>query len=209
MELIGLTTAMADVRGTISATLREIQKQRGQFQGYYTDATDVQATVEATENSLAVVQTHLSYAMGYDGLLSVPGTNSDNYGRLFSNLGLTFLVTRASDYWDLGRTFELMKSEIESYPYQYDWASAPDTINDGLNDLTDAFASTLAAIGVEVSPAFEAQSNCRCGHGKSQTSFCPTNNDLTLPTRSKGTLRTHRPRPGRFLRPWMRRKSIF
>jgi hypothetical protein len=159
MELIGLTTAMADVRGTISATLREMQKQRGQLQGYYTDADEVQATIEATENALAVVQTHLSYAMGYDCLLSIPGTNSDNWGMLFSNLALTFLVTKAGDYWDLGRTFELMKSEIESYPYQYDWASAPDTVNDGLNDLTDAFASTLAAIGVEVSPAFGTYSN--------------------------------------------------
>jgi hypothetical protein len=156
MELIGLTNAMADVRGTVSATLREMQKQRGQFQGYYTDADDIQATIEATENALAVVQTHLAYAMGHDGLLSVPGTNSDNKGICLPELWLlTFLVLKAGHYWDLGRTFELMKSEIESYAYQYDWASAPETINDSLTDLTDAFASTLAAIGVEVSLAFE------------------------------------------------------
>jgi hypothetical protein len=96
MELIGLTTAMADAQGTMQATLREMRNRRGEVlsnQGYYTDPDDIEATIEATENALAVVQVHLSYVMSQDNLLSVPGTNSDNWGISFANLFTNLIRT--------------------------------------------------------------------------------------------------------------------
>ena len=76
MEIIALTTAMADARAAIQAALREIRNYRRRDGG-----SEIDDTLEASNSMLAVVQTHLAYIARRDSLLVVPGTNAGNSGK--------------------------------------------------------------------------------------------------------------------------------
>jgi hypothetical protein len=78
MEIIALTTAMADARSAIQFTTQEMRNYRRRASGDTVD--DILATLNGCNELLAVVQVHLSYLVGVDSLLQVPGTNADNKG---------------------------------------------------------------------------------------------------------------------------------
>lgn len=78
-----MITAMADASATIQATLREMRNARSQVlsEEYRdTDPEDVDATIQASENFLTIIQVQLSYGLRRDGLLTMPGTNADGFG---------------------------------------------------------------------------------------------------------------------------------
>ena len=80
MEMIALTTAMADARAAIQATSREIRNRRRQLLHHSPEGQgeDISATLQACEDMLGVVQVHLSYLAQQDSLFLVPGTNAES-----------------------------------------------------------------------------------------------------------------------------------
>ena len=75
MEIIALTTAMADARAAIQAASREIRNYRRQ-----NGSPEIHTTLEACDSMLSGIQTHLTYIARRDSLLVVPGTNAENSG---------------------------------------------------------------------------------------------------------------------------------
>jgi hypothetical protein len=75
MEIIALTTAMADARSAIQATVHEIRSVERQ-----TTDDDLHPSILATlarcNELLATVQVHLWYLVKPDSFLQVPGTNA-------------------------------------------------------------------------------------------------------------------------------------
>jgi hypothetical protein len=88
MEVIALTTAMADARAVIQAAIRQIRSYRHQRiqrqpPGPRDLATDeMTITLTNSESLLGIIQVHLSYLVRQDSLLLVPGTNADNSGTI-------------------------------------------------------------------------------------------------------------------------------
>jgi hypothetical protein len=85
MEVIALTTALADARAAIQVSSREIREairslQRRTDRGQEGDLSNLSATQKACDGMLAVVQVHLAYLVRSDSLLLVPGTNAENSG---------------------------------------------------------------------------------------------------------------------------------
>jgi hypothetical protein len=80
MEMIAMTTAMADARAATQATSREMQNQRRLILYEVQGGPDIDATLQACNDMLAVIQVHLSYLVQKDSLLLVPGTNAENSG---------------------------------------------------------------------------------------------------------------------------------
>jgi hypothetical protein len=82
METIALTTAMADARAAIQATLRETRSRRQEFlhRSPEGQGEDISTTLQACEYILGIIQVHLSYLGQPDSLLLVPGTNAENSG---------------------------------------------------------------------------------------------------------------------------------
>lgn len=76
MEIIALTTAMAEARAGIHASLREIRTYRRR-----NAAEDINETLEACHSILGIIQIHLAYISRRDSLLVVPGTNADKNGQ--------------------------------------------------------------------------------------------------------------------------------
>ena len=88
MEIIALTTAMADARAAIQAASREIRNYKRQVTSSPIDnqppgRPDIIETLDACESIVSVLQVHLSYLARRDSLLVVPGTNAGNSGKLF------------------------------------------------------------------------------------------------------------------------------
>ena len=85
MEIIALTTAMADARAAIQATIREIRSQRQQVlhQPPEGQREDISVTLQTCEDMLAVIRVHISYLVQKDSLLLVPGTNAEKSGNIF------------------------------------------------------------------------------------------------------------------------------
>lgn len=75
MEIIALTTAMAEAKAVLQASLREIRNYRRRDAG-----EDIDETLEACHSMLGVIQTHLAYISRRDSLLLIPGTNADKNG---------------------------------------------------------------------------------------------------------------------------------
>jgi len=81
MEMVALTTAMADAHAKVQATLREMRKQRPNILSDRladTDSEDVDTTIETSEIISNIIQTQLSYILRKDSLITIPGTNADN-----------------------------------------------------------------------------------------------------------------------------------
>jgi hypothetical protein len=77
MEIIALTTAMADVRAAIQATIQEIRTIERQT----TDDDlhpSILATLDRCKELLEIVRVHLWYLVNPDSLLQVPGTNAES-----------------------------------------------------------------------------------------------------------------------------------
>jgi hypothetical protein len=90
MEIIALTTAMADARATIQATVHEMQRIERQAIDHPSDMSDlILETLNGCNEILAVVQVHLWYLVRPDSLLQVPGTNAD-----FKGIPLHILTAR-------------------------------------------------------------------------------------------------------------------
>jgi len=158
MEMVALTTAMADAYAKVQATLREMRKERPKVLSDRrgdTDPEDVHAAIETSENISDIIQTQLSYMLRKDSLITIPGTSADSCRicHLFCNSRLIFAEMKGNDYWKVGNSFETMKAEIENSATEFNWAGASYIMNGNLNTLTRAFASSLAALGVEASIA--------------------------------------------------------
>jgi len=82
MEVIALTTAMADARAAIQATTREISNRKRQAFHFPDRRGDVEisAMLQECDDMLSVIQVHLSYLVQNDSLLLVPGTNAEHSG---------------------------------------------------------------------------------------------------------------------------------
>ena len=96
MEVIALTTAMADARAAIQATNREIRSCRRQAIHLPERQRDVEisAMLKACDDILSVVQVHLLYLVQSDSLLLVPGTNAERSGISLQKLfNLTCRIT--------------------------------------------------------------------------------------------------------------------
>jgi hypothetical protein len=89
MEMIALTTAMADARAAIQAASRGIQNYKRQvlatipISPQNEAASEINETLEACDDMLAVVQVHLAYLVRPNSILVVPGTNAENSGTIF------------------------------------------------------------------------------------------------------------------------------
>ena len=86
MEIIALTTAMADARAAIQAASREIRTYKSQVTSSPIDnqppgRPDIIETLGACDSIMAVLQVHLAYIARRDSLYVVPGTNSGNSGK--------------------------------------------------------------------------------------------------------------------------------
>lgn len=97
MEVIALTTAMADARAAIQATTREIKNWQALHLSDRGRDGGVSAMLRECNDMLSVIQVHLSYLVENDSLLLVPGTNAEHSGistplRL-RNTVLTFRIT--------------------------------------------------------------------------------------------------------------------
>ena len=82
MEVIALTTAMADARAAIQAAMREIRNFRRQALHLPDRGTEAEISVmlQGCDDMLSVIQVHLSYLVQNDSLLLVPGTNAEHSG---------------------------------------------------------------------------------------------------------------------------------
>jgi hypothetical protein len=85
MEVIALTTALADARAAIQVTSREIRNSIRSLQlrtdrGQDVDPSKINSAQQACDDMLAVIQVHLAYLVRRDSLLLVPGTNAENSG---------------------------------------------------------------------------------------------------------------------------------
>jgi len=81
MEMVALTTTMADAHAKVQATLREMRKKRPKVLSDSLsddDPEDVHVTIETSESISNIIQTQLSYILRKDSLIAVPGTNVDN-----------------------------------------------------------------------------------------------------------------------------------
>lgn len=85
MEIIALTTAIADARAAIQAATREVRNRRQKVlhQPPEGQGEDISDTLQACEDMLAVIQVQLSYLAQKDSLLLVPGTNAEKSGNVF------------------------------------------------------------------------------------------------------------------------------
>ena len=81
MEMIALTTAMADARSAIQATIHEIRNYRRSTLTSFELSADIDDMLSNCNDILRVVQLHLWYLVRSDSLLQVPGTNADYNGK--------------------------------------------------------------------------------------------------------------------------------
>jgi hypothetical protein len=97
MEVIALTTAVADARAAIQATTRDIKNWQALHLPDRRRDGGVSAMLRECNDMLSVIQVHLSYLVQNDSLLLVPGTNAEHSGTFtpphLRNTVLTFRVT--------------------------------------------------------------------------------------------------------------------
>ena len=155
MEIIALTTAMAEARAAIQAASREIRNYQRREGG-----SQVDDMLEACDSILAVIQTHLAYIARRDSLLVVPGTNAGNSGQMkFICTWLTFVELRVSDYWTIAKIFEELHDKVQTSPNDVQWQDIAQNIQDSSTSIQSKFANTLAAFGVEVCICFPCYSS--------------------------------------------------
>ena len=156
MEIVALTTAMADARAAIQAAAREIQECRRQaltrsvdIQGQSYD--EITAARDACNDILAVIQVHLSYLVQNNSLIAIPGTNAENCGMICCNF-LVRLITelRVADYWAVATFFEAILNNINNTPNDVQYEELTQMINNNSESLQRKYTTTLAAFGVEV-----------------------------------------------------------
>ena len=124
MEVIALTTAMADARAAIQATTREIRNYRRQVLHLPDRRRDVEinSMLQECDDMLSVVQVHLSYLVQNDSLLLVPGTNAEHSGMShplpLTKYNLTYRITSGGL---LGGSTVIRGDFRESATTDFDW----------------------------------------------------------------------------------------
>lgn len=167
MEVIALTTAMADARAAIQAVSKEIRSYARRDGG-----AEIYTTSETCDAILAVIQTHLAYIVRRDSLLVVPGTNAENSGtiELFPSALIT-IDLGVADYWAIAAVFENLYQELRTSSDQIEWDDITQNIENSSYSVQAKFASTVAALGVEVCLLFKFISRTRSGPGLSRISL--------------------------------------